>query len=109
MEKKIDLTNRNVTIITLARAAIQTNAVRLNTIIASRVILNKTSRRNTVFFFFFFKEKNSYCEKEFDTARARSKSGFRVMLMLKYKLKEFALVNVNRTDVLSKSIHLGVN
>jgi hypothetical protein len=29
--------------------------------------------------------------------------------MLKYKLKESALVNVNRTDVLSKSIHLGVN
>ena len=29
--------------------------------------------------------------------------------MLKYKLKESALANVNRTDVLSKSIHLGVN
>ena len=42
--------NRNITIITLARAAIQTNAVRLNTINASEVmILNKTSRRNIVF------------------------------------------------------------
>ncbi len=30
-------------------------------------------------------------------------------ILLKYKLKESALVNVNRTDVLSKSIHLGVN
>ena len=29
--------------------------------------------------------------------------------MLKVKLKESALVNVNRLDVLSKSIHLGVN
>ena len=29
--------------------------------------------------------------------------------LLKVKLKESALVNVNRTDVLSKSIHLGVN
>ena len=29
--------------------------------------------------------------------------------LLKYKLKESALVNVSRTDVLSKSIHLGVN
>ena len=37
--------NNNVS----ARAAIQMNAVRLNTIIASEVILNKTSRRNTVF------------------------------------------------------------
>jgi hypothetical protein len=46
---KINLTNRNVTIITLARAAIQTNAVQLNTIIASEEVLNKTSRRNTVF------------------------------------------------------------
>ena len=32
-----------------------------------------------------------------------------VLKGLKYKLKESALVNVNRTDVLSKSIHLGVN
>ena len=32
----------------LACAAIQTNAARLSTIIASEVILNKTSRRNTV-------------------------------------------------------------
>jgi hypothetical protein len=31
------------------------------------------------------------------------------MNLLKYKLKESASVNVNRTDVLSKSIHLGVN
>ena len=44
-----NLTNRNITIITFARAAIQTNAVRLNKILASEVILNKTSRRNTVF------------------------------------------------------------
>ena len=32
---KFNLTNRNVTIIMLARAAIQTNAARLSTIIAS--------------------------------------------------------------------------
>ena len=34
-----NLTNRNVIIIKLARAAIQTNAVRLNAIIASEVLL----------------------------------------------------------------------
>jgi hypothetical protein len=40
------------------------NAVRLNTIIASEVILNKTSRRNTVFQKKKKKKKkkNSYCE-----------------------------------------------
>ena len=39
----------------LVRAAIQTNAVRLNTIIASEEILNKAIP-------YFKKEKNSYCE-----------------------------------------------
>jgi hypothetical protein len=38
------------------------NAVRLNTIIASEVILNKTSRRNTVF---QKKKKKKKKEKEF--------------------------------------------
>ena len=32
-----------------------------------------------------------------------------IFQLLKVKLKESALVNVNRTDVLSKSIHSGVN
>ena len=52
--KKIlfNLTNRNVIIITLA--------VRLNTTIAPKVILNKTSRRNAVIQ--KEEEKNSHCE-----------------------------------------------
>ena len=64
------------------------NAVRLNTIIASEVILNKTSRRNTVFQqqqqqkrIFIASRRKKWLWKEFDTARrARSKSGFRVRL-----------------------------
>jgi hypothetical protein len=37
------------------------------------------------------------------------KPGISIFSLLKYKLKESALVNVNGTEVLSKSIHLGVN
>ena len=58
---------------TLARAAIQTKAVRLNTIIASEVILNKTSRRNTVFQkkerILIANRRKKWLLKEFDTAR----------------------------------------
>ena len=70
----------------LACAAIQTNAARLSTIIASEVILPKTSRRNTVFQkkekrILIASRRKKWLSKKFDTAwRERSNNGFRVRL-----------------------------
>ena len=65
------------------RAAIQINAVRLHTIIASEVILNKTSRRNTVLQkkerILIASRRKKWLWKEFDTAR---RDGLRVVFGL---------------------------
>jgi len=70
----------------LTRAAAPTTP--LNTITAPKVILNKTSRRNTVFLrkrgeerILIASRRKKWLWKEFDTAwRERSNNGFRVRL-----------------------------